>query len=82
MDNPRWKSQWPGKKIFAADDTSNAAIALIKGKVNPSNKAAAHQIDGLAGATLTSVGVTNLVQFWLSENGYAPFLAKLRAGEV
>lgn len=82
VDNPRWKEQWPGKKIFAEGDESNAAIALIKGKVDPANKSAAYQIDGLAGATLTSNGVTNLVQFWLSENGYAPFLAKLRAGEV
>ncbi|MEH6824786.1 MAG: Na(+)-translocating NADH-quinone reductase subunit C [Motiliproteus sp.] len=82
VDNPRWKSQWPGKKIYAVGDTSKAAIALIKGKVNPANKAAANQVDGLAGATLTSNGVTHLVQFWLSENGYAPFLAKLRAGEV
>lgn len=82
VDNPRWKALWPGKKIFASDDASKAAIGLIKGKVNPSNAAAAHQIDGLAGATLTSNGVTNLVQFWLSENGYAPFLSKLRAGEV
>ncbi|MEH6472874.1 MAG: Na(+)-translocating NADH-quinone reductase subunit C [Halopseudomonas sp.] len=82
VDNPRWKALWPGKKVFTGDDSSNAAIGLIKGKVDPANKSAAHQIDGLAGATLTSNGVTNLVQFWLSENGYAPFLAKLRAGEV
>jgi hypothetical protein len=37
---------------------------------------------GLAGATLTSNGVSNLVKFWLGENGYAPFLANLRAGGV
>ncbi len=82
VDNPRWKALWPGKKVFADSDTSNAAIGLIKGKVTPGAKGAEHQVDGLAGATLTSNGVTNLVQFWLSENGYAPFLAKLRAGEV
>lgn len=82
VDNPRWKAQWPGKKIYSTDDTSKAAIALIKGTVDPANKAAANQIDGLAGASLTSKGVTNLVQFWLSENGYAPFLAKMRKGEV
>ncbi len=82
VDNPRWKASWPGKKVFASNDASTAAIGLIKGKVDPANKAAAHQIDGLAGATLTANGVTNLVQFWLGENGYAPFLAKLRAGEV
>ncbi len=81
VDNPRWKGQWPGKQVYGAN-TENAAIALIKGTVDPNSKDAAHQIDGLAGATLTSNGVSNLVQFWLSENGYAPFLAKLRAGEV
>ena len=36
----------------------------------------------LAGATLTSVGVDNLVRFWMGEAGYAPFLAKLQAGEI
>ncbi len=81
VDNPNWKSQWPGKKVYG-ESFDNAAIGLIKGKVDPNGKNAAHQIDGLAGATLTANGVTNLVKFWLGENGYAPFLAKLRAGEV
>ncbi len=81
VDNPTWKAQWPGKKVYD-DSFDQAAIGLVKGKVDPASKDAAHQIDGLAGATLTSNGVTNLVKFWLSENGYAPFLAKLRAGEV
>ena len=81
IDNPNWKSQWPGKKVYG-EAFDNAAIGLIKGKVDPAGKNAAYQIDGLAGATLTSNGVTNLVKFWLGENGYAPFLAKLRAGEV
>ncbi|MEM9127822.1 MAG: Na(+)-translocating NADH-quinone reductase subunit C, partial [Pseudomonadota bacterium] len=39
-------------------------------------------IDALAGATLTSVGVDNLVKFWMGDAGYAPFLAKLQAGEL
>ena len=81
VDNPSWKGQWPGKKVYA-DDLNSAAVALIKGKVDPNAATAAYQIDGLAGATLTSVGVTNVFKFWLGENGYAPFLAKLRAGEV
>ncbi|OMH33705.1 Na(+)-translocating NADH-quinone reductase subunit C [Motiliproteus sp. MSK22-1] len=81
VDNPSWKAVWKGKKVYG-DDFENAEIGLIKGKVDPAGKNAAHQIDGLAGATLTSNGVTNLVKFWLGENGYAPFLAKLRAGEV
>ncbi|WP_210396418.1 Na(+)-translocating NADH-quinone reductase subunit C [Motiliproteus sediminis] len=81
VDNPRWKGVWPGKKVYG-DDPLNPEIQLIKGTVDPASKGAEHKIDGLAGATLTSVGVTNLVQFWLGENGYAPFLAKLRKGEV
>lgn len=81
VDNPRWKGLWPGKQVYG-DDSTNAAIGLIKGTVDPASKGAAHKIDGLAGATLTSNGVTNLVQFWLGENGYAPFLAKMRKGEV
>jgi Na+-transporting NADH:ubiquinone oxidoreductase subunit C len=55
------------------------AIGLIKGKAAAGDL---HKIDGLAGATLTSNGVTNLVKFWLGENGFAPFLAKLKAGEA
>ncbi len=81
VDNPRWKGLWPGKQVYG-DDKTNAAIGLIKGVVDTNTKGAEHKIDGLAGATLTANGVTNLVQFWLGENGYAPFLAKLRKGEV
>jgi Na+-transporting NADH:ubiquinone oxidoreductase subunit C len=41
-----------------------------------------HQVDGLAGATLTSNGVDNLLKFWLGQNGFGPFIANLRAGEA
>jgi Na+-transporting NADH:ubiquinone oxidoreductase subunit C len=39
-------------------------------------------VDGLAGATLTSVGVTNLLHFWMGEDGFEPFLNNLKAGEA
>ena len=79
VDNPQWKASWPGKKVYRDD---NVAIALIKGTVNPSDVDAAYEIDGLAGATLTARGVTNLVQFWLGENGFEPFLNNLTSGEA
>jgi Na+-transporting NADH:ubiquinone oxidoreductase subunit C len=79
VDNPRWKAVWPGKEVYRDDEV---AIGLIKGAVDPSNAGAAWQIDGLAGATLTARGVTNLVQFWLGENGFEPFLNNLKSGEV
>lgn len=79
VDNPRWKSIWPGKQVYREGDV---AIELIKGAVDKANPAADWQIDGLAGATLTSRGVTHLVQFWLGENGFAPFLANIKTGEA
>jgi len=50
--------------------------------VDPASKDADWRVDGLSGATLTSRGVTNLVQFWLGEEGFQPFLANLKAGEA
>ena len=78
VDNPRWKSVWPGKQVYA-QGSYTPEIGLIKGKAKKVN---VHDIDGLAGATLTSNGVTNLVKFWLGKNGFAPFLAKLKAGDA
>jgi NADH:ubiquinone oxidoreductase, Na(+)-translocating, C subunit len=77
VDNPRWKALWPGKKVFS-DDGSKADIRIIKGSVDPSSPQAAHQVDGLAGATLTSKGVDNLLHFWLGPKGFGPFIANLR----
>ena len=57
-------------------------LQLIKGKVDASTANAEYKVDGLSGATLTGNGVTNLVQFWMGKNGYAPFLANLRAGDA
>jgi Na+-transporting NADH:ubiquinone oxidoreductase subunit C len=81
VDNPAWKALWPGKQVYA-EGSMAPLLHLIKGNVDPSSPDAAHQVDGLSGATLTSNGVSNLVKFWLGENGYAPFLANLRAGGV
>ncbi len=79
VDNPRWKAQWPGKQIYDGD---RVAIKVIKGSVNPGSAKAGYQVDGLAGATLTSRGVSNLVRYWLGDNGFAPFLNNLSRGEA
>ncbi|WP_421981166.1 Na(+)-translocating NADH-quinone reductase subunit C [Roseibium sp.] len=77
VDNPRWKALWNGKKL--ADDGGNLLITVAK-TAPPQGEE--YHVDALAGATLTSVGVDNLVRFWMGEAGYAPFLAKLQAGEI
>lgn len=79
VDNPRWKALWPGKKVYK---DGSVELQLIKGSVDPGSASADYQIDGLAGATLTSNGVTNLVRFWLGEQGFQQFLSNLRLGEA
>ncbi|ACR13988.1 Na(+)-translocating NADH-quinone reductase subunit C [Teredinibacter turnerae] len=80
VDNPRWKALWEGKKIY--DEDGDVAISVIKGSVGPNTDDAEHKVDGLSGATLTSVGVDHMMKFWLGSDGYGPFLKNLKAGEA
>lgn len=80
VDNPKWRSLWEGKELY--NDDRELAIQIVKGGVDPQSPKADHQVDALAGATLTSNGVNNLLHFWLGENGFGPFIANLRAGEA
>ncbi|NWN91645.1 Na(+)-translocating NADH-quinone reductase subunit C [Marinobacter adhaerens] len=81
VDNPRWKSQWVGKELYDADKTE-PKIRLLKGGVGADTPNKQHKVDALSGATLTSRGVEQLVNYWMGDQGYATFLKKLREGEV
>ncbi|MBX2850047.1 MAG: Na(+)-translocating NADH-quinone reductase subunit C [Acidiferrobacterales bacterium] len=76
IDNPKWQATWSGKQL--ADQQGEIALAVIKGTVGPNTSDPEYKIDGLAGATLTSNGVTNLVKFWMGENGFGPYLKRYR----
>lgn len=94
--NPKWKALWKGKKVYnftgkevhesnlsdkgQTIDVGEVALGLVKGSVDPSKPGSEYQVDALAGATLTSRGVSNLVQFWMGKDGYGIYLAKLRSG--
>jgi Na+-transporting NADH:ubiquinone oxidoreductase subunit C len=71
-----WKALWPGRKAF--NDQGEIAIEVIKGHAGPPAQDP-YEVDGLSGATLTSRGVSHLVRFWLSDDGFGPFLDKVRA---
>jgi Na+-transporting NADH:ubiquinone oxidoreductase subunit C len=75
VDNPRWKGLWPGKEVY--DESGNVALRVIKGAVNPSSNNAKYQVDGLSGATLTSRGVRNLIEYWLGDQAFGPVLKEL-----
>ena len=76
IDNVLWKKQWVGKK--ALDDKFQVIFKVVKGQVNPADALAQSQVDGLSGATITSNGVTGLVQYWLGGDGFGPYLSKFR----
>ena len=76
VDNPNWQALWPDRKIF--DGSGEVAIEVIKGSAGPVAEDP-HRIDGLAGATITARGVSNMMQFWLGEEGFGPYFDQLRA---
>jgi Na+-transporting NADH:ubiquinone oxidoreductase subunit C len=81
IDNPAWRGKWPGKRVY--DQAGNLRIEVVKGVVDAKSPDAEYKVDGISGATLTARGVSNLLSYWLGENGYQPFLHNLRkSGEV
>jgi Na+-transporting NADH:ubiquinone oxidoreductase subunit C len=75
--NPNWRALWAGKKVYA--ESGEVALKLIKGVVDDSKSGSEFQVDGLAGATLTSTGVSNLIQYWMSNEGFAAYLTKIKS---
>ena len=80
VDNPRWKKLWEDK--VAVNNEYQPQIVIVKGQVDHNSPANINKVDGLSGATITSNGVQALINFWVSENGYGPFLSQFRKGEV
>ena len=76
IENPRWNNLWKGKEAF--DENNIAQLEIIKGIVDRNRPEASYQVDGISGATITARGVDKMIKFWLGDNGYTPFLNKLR----
>ena len=75
VDNPKWKSLWPNRKIY--DESGKVKIAVIKGAAGTPEEDP-HNVDGLSGATITANGVSYLLQFWLSQDAFGPYLSKFK----
>jgi Na+-transporting NADH:ubiquinone oxidoreductase subunit C len=74
IDNPAWKAKWAGKKLY--DEKGNIQLHVAKGTAAQDNS---YQVDGISGATLTANGVTNLVKYWLGDDGFKKLLERLQA---
>lgn len=68
-----WQDLWRDKRVASTDGTLR--IRVVKG-----GGGGVHEVDGISGATRTGNGVANLVRFWMGEDGYGPYLKRLRGG--
>ncbi|TKB25541.1 Na(+)-translocating NADH-quinone reductase subunit C [Desulfopila sp. IMCC35006] len=80
VENRRWQKGWQGKEIY--NDSGDIDLQFVKGKAAGEGPARLHEIDGLSGATLTTKGVNNLMEFWFGEHGFKPFFARLKKENI
>ncbi|MBX3422530.1 MAG: Na(+)-translocating NADH-quinone reductase subunit C [Pirellulaceae bacterium] len=78
VENPLWKAKWIGQQVWeqgkpAVDE--NLRVGVAKGAPSEANQA--YEVDGLSGATITSRGVSMLLKYWFSQEGFGPFLKNL-----
>ena len=71
VENEDWKAIWKGKLIYNQD--GGVELKVVKGAAKDE-----YQIDGLSGATLTSNGVSNMINYWLGDEAYGPALKKIK----
>ncbi len=76
VDNPKWKAQWP--ETVAVDENGAPVLTVTK----PGIANADNEINGISGATITSNGVQNTIEYWLGLDGFGPFLERVRNGEL
>ena len=75
ITDPSWLAKWPGTKI--ADKAGTLRIAVVQGGARQP-----YEVDGISGATRTGSGVANLLNFWLGDFGFGPFLKRFAAEEI
>lgn len=75
IEEPKWRATWTDKQAYDGDKIITGVVKSGSQKPNP------NYVDGITGATITSVGVNHMIQFWLSDRAYKPFLDNLKAGK-
>ena len=80
IENKKWQASWNGKQI--TDDQGQPVLRLVKGGIDLNAAGSEYKVDGLAGATLTSNGVSNLIKFWMGADAFGPYLERVRSGKA
>ncbi|MFM2479834.1 FMN-binding protein [Celerinatantimonas sp. YJH-8] len=71
MTNQQWAAKFAGKSIFKSGQPD---FRLTKGGEQQDD----YSVDGISGATHTSRGVQNLINYWCGNQGYGPLLTLLQ----
>ncbi len=72
VENDTWKADWDGKKVY---EDGEVKLEVVKGAATNE-----YEIDGLSGATITSKGVSNMIEYWMGPNGFGPFIEQQKTG--
>lgn len=71
IEDATWQALWPGKEL--ANAAGEIVISVVRGQGE-----GVHQVDGISGATRTSLGIEAMLRFWMGPEGYGPFLERLQ----
>lgn len=77
--NPKWQAKWSEKHVY---NENGEMIRVVRGNANPANPNIDVMVDGIGGSTLTCNGVTNTVHYWLGENGFGPYIEKMKSEQT
>ncbi len=80
VDNPNWKAKWPGVQLYETD--GQPGVRLVKRRSFPHDDSYGFEVDALSGATFTTRGVENLVNFWTGDLGFGPFIKRLKTNSA
>ncbi len=69
VDSDTFLKAWSSGEKQIYDANWNVKIHLTKSQAD-----GAYEVDALSGATITSNGVTNMMQYWFGEEGFRKFL--------
>lgn len=76
ITNPVWRAKWEGKHPYDANGVPQLKVPKLAAPGSD------HEVDSISGATLTSKGVEYMMNFWLGEQGYQPFIRQIQEGKI
>ncbi len=76
VDNNKWKQAWRGVRLY--DSAGQPSVRLVRQRADQASDAAAYEVDALSGATFTTRGVENLVNYWTGYDGFGPYIERLK----